>query len=275
MTAVSRPQVFDFDDYRAYVKAALAAERLVRRGAQARLAEAVGCQSAYLSMVLAERAELSLEQAAAANAFFRHGEQEAHYFLLLVQRTRAGTAALKRYFQDQLAGLTRERTTLARRLSGTTALSPEHQTTFYGAWYFKVIHIALTVPALQHRDQLEAYLGLPQDVLSRALEFLVHAGLATREGERYVVGPTRLHLDQASPHAMSSHAQFRLRTLAALAIPRPDDFHYSSVVSASARDLPRLREIMMRAIEEMRGVIRDSPEEDVFGYGFDLYSLKG
>lgn len=274
MTAVNRPNIFDFEDYRAYLRAVLEADRTVRRGAQARLAEALGCQSAYLSMVLAGKSMLSAEQAAAAAHHFTLTEQEAHYLMLMVLRDRAGTEKLRRYYDAQIAGVKADRQVLARRLKGTTALAPEHMATFYGAWYFRAIHIALTVPALQTMETLEAYLGLPRETVVRALEFLVEAGLATREGVRYVVGPTRTHLEQSSPFATTSHAQARIRTLTALSLPRPENFHYSSVVSAAPQDMPKLREIMMRAIEEMRAIVRDSPEEGVFCYGMDLFSLK-
>lgn len=273
-TPASSANVFDYREYRPYILAALAVERTRRKGAQARLAEELGCQSAYLSMVLKGRGDLSAEQAAATCDFFHLADQERHYFMLLVQRERAGTNPLRRYFDAQIDALRGERTVLARRLAGTTTLAPEHQTTFYSSWFYTAIHMALTVPSLQSREALQAYLGLPPDVLSRALEFLVSAGLATREGQSYVVGPTRLHLDQASPFALAVHAQMRVRTLAALALPKPDDFHYSSTISATARDLPRLKEIMTRAIEEMRVVIRASPEEGVFCYSMDLFTLQ-
>lgn len=266
--------VFDFSEYRAFVVAALEHERAERKGAQARLAAHMGCQSAYLSMVLKGRADLSLEQAAAAAEFFHLGDEARHYFLLLVQRERAGSESLRRYFDSLIAELKQARTVLARRLAGTSTLAPENQPKFYSSWFYTAIHIALTVPALQHRAALQKYLGLPPDVLSAALEFLVAAGLAVRDGERYVVGPTRLHLEQASAFASAVHAQVRLRTLSALALPKADDFHYSSTISAAPRDLPRLKEIMMRAIEEMRAVIRASPEEGVYCYAMDLFTLE-
>src|SRR4051812_2756633 len=101
-TSKEAPEVFDYKDYKIYLAEALAYRRHRERGAQARLAEAIHCQSAYLSMVLKGSAHLSLEQAQGTNVFFGHGELAAHVFLLLVQGARAGTPALRTYFRKQL-----------------------------------------------------------------------------------------------------------------------------------------------------------------------------
>ena len=109
------------------------------------------------------------------------------------------------------------------------------------------------------------------------LAFLRQTGLAEvdpNDAGRITAGPTRLHLPADSPFGAQTHINWRLRAAESLQRPAPDDFHYSSVVSAAPRDLPRLRDMMIRCIEEMRSVIRQSPEEDLFCYSLDLFGLK-
>ena len=83
--------LFEFRDYKAYLRQALERRREHERGSQARLAESLRCQSAYLSMVLRGSADLSIEQADGVNVFLAHSAKESHFFLILVQRARAGT----------------------------------------------------------------------------------------------------------------------------------------------------------------------------------------
>ncbi len=272
--ASTRPNVFDFTAYKTYLIAAIDAEREIRKGAQSRLAEHLGCQSAYLSMVQKDRADLSVEQAAAVNIFFHHNERESHYFLLLVQKERAGTSVLKKYFDRQIEDVLSENSTLTKRLVYSQILSEEHCAIFYSAWYYTAIHLALTVPSLRRREAICQYLRLPQETVNHVLEFLLGSGLATQDGGEYFVGPTRIHLGKDSPFINPSHSNWRLQAVQTLQRPIQDNFHYSSVVSASAKDMPKIREIMIRAIESIRAVVKESPEEDLLCYNFDLFSLK-
>jgi uncharacterized protein (TIGR02147 family) len=267
-------QVFDFKDYKEFLSAALQADRQRSKGAQARLAEHLRCRSAYLSMVTAGRAELSVEQAAGVADYFQLTERETHYFILLVQRARAGTVKLRYYFDRQISAAMAERAVLARRVETTTELDETQKAVMYSAWYYAAIHLALTVPTLQTSDELQKYFRLPRETVSEVLEFLVRSGLAVRNGDRYIVGPTRIHLPATSPFHRQSHSNWRMQALQSLQRPNPDHLHYSSIVSASRRDLPKVREVMMRAVDSIRAIIRESPEEDLFCYEFDLFSLR-
>ncbi|HEY1080196.1 MAG TPA: hypothetical protein VGE46_08860, partial [Bdellovibrio sp.] len=68
-----RLHLYDFEDYKAYLRHRAEAER----GVKSALAKALNCQSAYISQVLNENAHLSLEQGDAANTFFAHSEKES------------------------------------------------------------------------------------------------------------------------------------------------------------------------------------------------------
>lgn len=266
------PDVFSYQNYVTFLREALAFKRDVVRGAQARLAEHLTCQSAWLSMVLSGKADLSIEQSVGVGEFFGMGSMQRHYFVLLVQIARAGTSDAKSYFRDQLEQLKSGREDLSRRIQDARQLPHDQQAVFYSAWYYSACHIALTIPGLQSIENVSKYLGLTSDVVTRVFDFFLNHGLATQHGDTFSVGATRTHLGASSPYYAQSHANWRLQALQALQRPNPDHFHYSSVVSASRRDLPALREIMTRAIEAMRSIVRESKEEDVFCYNVDLFS---
>ncbi len=270
---MNRPTIYDYKDYRSFLAAAIEHERGLRKGAQARLAERIGCQSSYISMVMAERTELSLEQAAAAAEFFAMTPGEQHLLLLLVQKARAGTQRLRQYFANQAEAVQQERSNLATRLEYQQVLNEEQRAQYYSAWYYAAIHIGLTVPRLQSADALAAYLQLPIATVQQALDFLVQTGLAARNEGRIEVGPTRLHTSRESPFLNQSHINWRLQTLIALQRPDPEHFHYSSIVSMSASDVSRLRETMIRAIEDIRAAVKESPEEDLVVYSMDCFTL--
>lgn len=267
------PSVFDYLDYKEYLRVRLEYERTLRRGAQARLAEAMGCQSAWVSMVLSEKGDLTAEQGNAAATLYSLSRNEGHYFVLLILKARAGTAALRDYFQKQIQELLDGRKSLANRLTDARVFPVEEQSVFYSSWSYAAAHISLTVPRLQSIDAASRYLGLPKKTVIRLLDYFVSCGLATEGDGAYKVGPTRTHLAKTSLFSRQHHSNWRLQAISNLESDAAQDFHYTSVISAARRDMPKVQEIMMRAIEEIRAVVKESPEEDVFCYLMDLFCL--
>ena len=92
--------IFEFDDYKAYLKHFSARRPKGGRGFRAEIARCASCQTAYVSQVLNSNANFSLEQAQALNKLLLHNKEEGQYFLLLVQFHRAGSRDLRSHFQD-------------------------------------------------------------------------------------------------------------------------------------------------------------------------------
>jgi uncharacterized protein (TIGR02147 family) len=265
--------VFLFDDYKAYLRERLDASQ-AGRGGQARLAAAVRCQPAYLSMVLRGKHHLSLEQAEAAARHLALGSDETDYFFALVQEARAGTPALQARFARERRRLSELRKDVGRRLGNQAVLPDDIKAVFYSAWYYTAVHLLLTIPGQRTPSAIAQYLRLPPETVAQVLEFLVRHGLAVAGGGEYVVGPTRLGLGPDSPFVAQSHKNWRQMAWQSLQRPVSDDFHYSSIVTMSGKDLAKLREAMVQCISEVRSVVRDSPEEDLYCYTLDVFSLK-
>jgi hypothetical protein len=70
------------------------------------------------------------------------------------------------------------------------------------------------------------------------------------------------------------HSNWRLLAMQALENEQSDELHYSSVITMRREDIPKIREAMVRAIEEVRGKVRSSTDEDsVLCYTLDLFEL--
>src|SRR5687767_3647885 len=99
---MSRPRIFDYDDYKKYLKQVFDAEGAARSGKRTAFSKALGCQPAYLSRVLNADAQLSLEQVDRASQFLGHAPDEQKYFFFLVLWNRAGTSTLKKKLGEEL-----------------------------------------------------------------------------------------------------------------------------------------------------------------------------
>lgn len=53
----------------------------------------------------------------------------------------------------------------------------------------------------------------------------------------------------------------------------PQELHYSGVISVGRDALPKVRETMVRALEEVRAIVKDSKDEAVYCYAVDFFGL--
>src|SRR5258708_7459585 len=107
--------IFEYSDYRKYLKAWLETAKRNRTANLSRLAEIAQVHATFLSHVLGGAKDLSLEQAAFISEYFAHTRLERDYFFILIQLDRAGTKVLRDYWQEKKAQLELERNKLSQR----------------------------------------------------------------------------------------------------------------------------------------------------------------
>jgi uncharacterized protein (TIGR02147 family) len=263
--------IFEYKGYKPYLCDVLDQRS---RGERSRLAESIRCHSGYITQVLNGAAHFSLEQAELVNQFLAHSKDQSRFFLLLVQHDRAGTASLKEHFAEQMKELTEKQFMLKNRLHFKRSLSREDQAIFYSSWHYGSIHVLVSVPGCSTVKGISDYLGIPIEKTSEVIEFLVSVGLIVQVGDRYNIGTTHIHLENDSPMISKHHTNWRLQAIQSLDQKRPEDLHYSSVVTASYEDSPKIREILVKAIEQVRAVVRPSKNETAFSYGIDFFELR-
>jgi len=264
-------QIYECSNYKKYLNA-----NLDKRGDKSRFAEALGCNTAYVSLVITGNAHLSLEQAELASRFFGLSNNEELYFIFLVQHARSGTEALKRIIATQLQNLRDESLNLKNRLEYSLELDETAQSIYYGAWYYSAIHVLTSIPSFRTPESISKYLGLPLKTVNQALEFLVRTGLVEmkKESGKYHVGNKSLHINADSPHISRHHSNWRLQSIKSLDSLSSEDLHYSSVISMSEEDQPQVRAILTEAIEKIRNVVRKSGEEKAYCYTLDFFDIK-
>lgn len=101
----------------------------------------------------------------------------------------------------------------------------------------------------------------------------MHFGDGTKKDGLYKIGLTKIHLPKDSPQIQRHHTNWRMQAIRSIDINNPQDLHYSTVVAMASRDRPKIREILIKAIEECRNVIKDSGEEGVQSICIDFFSL--
>lgn len=266
--------IFEFRDYKAYLRHWIAQKPGKGRGLQTQLANKIGCQTGYVSQILNSGANFSLEQAEGINQFIGHNYSEGHFFLLLVEVARAGSNDLKKRFQTEIDKILNQRLVLKDRVDTKKTLEPVDQATYYSSWYYAAIHVAVSVPGLQTHEALVKYFGLSRETITDALSFLTSIGLLDKKGDHYSQGVTRLFLGKDSPMIKRHHANWRMRAMHALDLGIDKNLHFSTVSSLSKSDLLLIKEKLVKVIEETRAIVRDSKEEALCVFNLDFFDLE-
>lgn len=265
--------LFEFQDYRAYLEKRLEELSETTRGVKSRLAEQLQCRPGFISQILSGSMSLSADQAAFTSEFLGHTEDEAEYFLLLVLLDRAMATSLKARLTKQILERRSRYLDLKARLKVEQKVSKEDEAIFYSSWHYLAILTLLTIPEFQTKESLSEKLGMSLKQISESLEYLLNLGIVAQKGSRYLPGETRTHLSRLSPLVARHHQNWRLRAMQSIERAKPDDFHYSSVVSLSRVDRDRLRAMLISFIDDAAKVIAPSVEEEALVLSLDFFEL--
>lgn len=265
--------IFDYSYYKKYLKEKIETYPNNGRGVRRLLAEVAGCQVAYISHVLAGDRDLSLEQAEAVARFFSLRSDEMEYFLLLIEKERAGTTHLKKYFEQKLEALLETHRQIKNRVRLSGKISSEDQAIYYSSWHFQAIRMALTIPSLRTAVAIGKKLNLSIERVNEVLEFFLEKGFIRQADDGYHTTDVHIHVGNDSKLISRMHANWRLQTLNALDKKNVSDLHYSAAVTLSEKDYQKVREVLLEAITDSHKIIRPSKEEKLCVMALDFYEI--
>lgn len=265
--------VFEYTNYKEYVDSKIRSSDKGGHGVRSKLADYVGSTSSYLSQVLNSKPHLTLEQSEEVNRFFEHTELESHYFLLLVQYNKAGTHNLKNHFRKQIEFIRNEQFNFKKRLKGIHEVSKDHQHEYYSTWFYSAIHVMLSIPEFSDSKKIATHLNLPLSIVNKVIEFLKVAGLVEEEKGKFKFTNRSWHLEKTSPFIQRHHINWRSQALQSVEKNLADDLHYSNVMAFAKKDSEKVKEILVKAVSDIKALIRDSPEEKVYVVAADFFGL--
>ena len=264
--------VFDFISYKNYLRESLGGVRK-RTGLRASLSKHIGCQTAYLSQVLNAHSHLSLEQAFKVNEFLEHDSDASEFFLFLVQKDRAGTTELADYFQKKMDRLILTRLNIKTRLKKSKEVTEKDQARYYSTWLPLAVHMALSIPELQTKSALKEHFQLDIGRLNEVLEFLTSTGLVDSVGDRSVMGKTQIHLSKNSDNILKHHNNWRLQALKSLDLKREENLHYSVTYSLSQKDSEKIKNQIIKLIQDNLKIVEPSKEEVLYCNTIDFFEV--
>ncbi len=255
--------IYDFRNYKAYVRALLKTYPQRGRGQFLRIAKLLNIHTTMVTHIFKGDSNLSVEQALKLSQFFAHSELEIEYFVNLVQHERAANNQSREYFAHHLARLKERALNLSERIKVKTQLDEKDQQQFYSAWYYSGIRLLAATQDFQSIEALSQATKLPRPVVARVVEFLLGTGLLKQEGQSYAVGDTSTYVSRESPFVRSHHLNWRLKAIEQLAHIPEEELVFSNSIALSQKDFLEIREELVKFIERFRKLADPSPAEQV------------
>lgn len=265
--------IYEFQDYKKFLLQWMDRAPNQGRGQRKQLADAIKCQTPFITHVLGGDYHFSLEQAEACARWLGLNDAETEFFILLVIRQRAGTKGLENLAAKQLSQRRAAETVLKKRLNIKEQMSPQDQLIYYSQWYYAAIHMACLIPRLQTLEAMEKYFQLPLPQIVSVLEFLTEHKLIEEHRSRYRVLKPVLHLEKESPLMTQHHTQWRLKGIDAFMRKNNADLFYSGVISLSRDDHEWLREKLSQLLEEAIERVKGSKDEVLACLNMDWFEI--
>lgn len=265
--------IFDFREYKAYLRHRLRYMPKGGRGFKSVLAQHLGCQTSYVSQVLNKGADFSPEQAEMANEVLNHTALESRYFILLVEFARAGTEGLRRHYKKIIDEENHKQFLLSERIKVKEVLSEEDKSLYYSNCIFTCIHMLVSIPEYQTIEAIGRYLGLPKKVVLDILDKLVGFGCIVSVNGRYIMGPSRIHISSGSPMLLRHHTNWRVEALRRLQYHREDATRFTAISSVSKEDYNKIRKILISTVETYNKSIEESSAEELVCLNIDFFRM--
>ena len=262
--------VFEFLEYKAFIRAWMASQPKAGRGLFRQWAEQLRVSTTLMSQVFNGEKELSLEMASDFCDLLGFSDAEADYFLLMVEYARAGSRSLKQRLKRKLQAEQNRAQNLSQRLK-VEELPDFTKAIFYSSWMYAGIRNLTAIPQFQNVESLADHLKMPRLQVQKIVEFLLENGLCQLEQGSLQVGSKRTHLGAQSPLVAKHHQNWRLHSFQKMPLQRDEDLYFTFPMSLSVEDAAKIRRYLPTVIEEIHKIVGPSESETVRCLNLDFF----
>ncbi|HLE01366.1 MAG TPA: TIGR02147 family protein [Bdellovibrionota bacterium] len=270
---MTTPELFDYSDYRKYVRDRIKGLPKGGHGQYRRIAHELKMHTTHVSQVFSGRKHLSAEQGTKLASFLALSELETLYFLTLLEFDRAGTQDLKGVKRRMLNEIRDRAKRLSTRLPHDKQLTETEQGVFYSDWVYSAARLATSLPGMKTADAISTELGLPRAKVAKIIEFLLQSGLCVRSSDGLEMGPKRIHVSAESPFVVQHHRNWRLLTGTRANRVTSDELMFTGPMTLSSTDFGEVRKELVRSIETVLKRVNTSKPKHLACLNIDWLKL--
>jgi|GEM_PF-3933687 hypothetical protein len=267
-------KVFDFTDYRPFLRSYLRSLPHAGRGQISKLAEHLGLNLSVLSLVLKGERDLTPEHAYEVSEYFAWPTNAKEYFCLLNQYQRAGSHKLRVHLKHKLDALKKQAEDLSQQVQRQVIFTEEQKSIFYSHYAYSAIRMACTFEGGQSLESLIEWLALPRIQVTEMVRFLVENRLLVEKEGVFLIGPQATHLERKSLYFKQNHMNWRVEGLSKIDQREEKDLYYTAPFAMSKEDFQKFRSELLDLIKKFVNTAKDSPADMVGCFNLDFFELE-
>ena len=263
-------EIYSYSSYRDYLKSRFPASG-EGRGQRTKLAQHIGCQPSFISLVLSSKAHLNEDMAFGCCDFLKLAPEDVRFFLILFHFEKAGTQKLRFHYQEQIRRIRQKRAEVRSRVATDIEVDFTKQMRFFSEWLYIAIFTVVQIPEYREEKTMAEKLHLSEDIVRKSVSWMIDEGFLKREKNVLVATSQRIHLSGDSPFIDQHHRNWRNEAVRSLNRKTEADLHYSGALSLSQSDYFRVRDLLLQSISNIESILKPSKDEELIGIGLDLF----
>ncbi len=274
-TAFKTLNIYEYTEYRDFLKDWIEKIPKKKRGQLARIAEAGNVHKTTLSQIFSGSKDLSLEQAFGISRYLGLSQEESDFFVLLVNYARAASRELKESFRRQIENYQKAWRQLSHRVTKSRELNDEEKATFYSNWIYSAVRNASAIESCKKPLEIARKLGVDLATVNQTLEFLLKHQLCVMTDQGVAPGPKMTHLEATSPFVTRHHANWRIKALGNHPMLRHEqELAYTAPMTLSTQDAARVRSLLAELVEKTDEIVGPSPSEKLYCMCLDWFEIR-
>ena len=264
--------IFEFDDYKLWVKSVLLQMPKGGRGQLGKIAQHLVTSPTIVTQVFGGERHLTAEQAVLLAEFFALSKNETRFLILLINYSRASSHRYRQLLRTEIEEAKLQAKEISSRVPQNFQLSEEAKAVLYSNWYYLAIWSLSAIDGFNDLDTIALRLHLDRMRTREAIDFLLKYSLILEDKSgKLRVGPSFVHIDSKSTQIARHHQNWRLQAFTKYEKPRPGDLTYTAAVTVSVKDAEKIRENMLNFISTNVNLIRESPSEELYCLCLDWF----
>lgn len=238
------------------------------------MAEAAGVHRPYLSRVLIDKVHLLPEQLFGICEWLSLPEMEFQYLLLLLERDRSASPKYRAHLEEKIKSLKDraiERLKEGGRTRSDSFASGDQVLLYYSHWIFPLLHIAVSIPALQSVSKIATAFSLSESWVRQTLESLSQMGFVQRQGNQWKWVKGQWHSPQNDFRSFLLKRNIQDLSYAQYVETPTNGLHLSIVQSLSKADFAKLQDSILDWVKHFNQIASPSPSEVPVIFNCDFF----
>ena len=255
--------IFETHHYKVFLRHFIAHQPRKGRGFSKSLAEHLRLNQSQISQIISGSREFNEEQAVEVAKFLALPALETEYFMNLVALARAGTPALKKYYETKITNLKKESLQVAKRIPHDRSLNEEEKSIFYSSYLYSALRIYSSLGDGKTLAEMSDKFALPREKLIEIISFLVKTNLCVEQNGYYKPGTQHTHIGKDSPFLSRHHLNWRIKAQQAVDRLSDSELQLTAPLSISRKDFMKVRESLLEVANQTFTTVKATEPEDL------------